>query len=91
MWTDWTVVGVSSVLYWLPFNEVLRAPCSLLGIAKSPVCPWACMGKMGAFSVVRISHLFPYDKLSQTLLNYHMMHWDLCTSLWVLVLREMWS
>lgn len=58
---------LSSVLYWLPFNEVLRAPCSLLGIAKSPVCPWVCMGKTGAFSVVPISHPFPYDRLSQTL------------------------
>lgn len=28
-----------------PFNEVLRAQCSMLGIAKPPECPWACMGK----------------------------------------------
>lgn len=66
---------LSSALYWLPFNEVLRAPC--WGLQNLQYALGPAWGNMGAFSLVFISHPFPCARVSQTLFNYHIMCWNL--------------
>lgn len=78
VWTDWTGVGVSP----LPCTGSLltrfsmpSAPCwglQNLQYALEPAC-----GNMATFSIAFNSYPFPCDKLSQTLLNYHTVCWDL--------------
>lgn len=73
--TDWTGVGVSCLL--CTVSLLMRSSVPSWGLRNLQYALGPGWGSVDAFSVVFNSYPFPCDTLSQILLNYSTMCWDL--------------